>query len=731
VKILDFGLAKLRFSDESANEDRTQQRGTSPGTVMGTAGYMSPEQVRGRVVDHRSDIFSFGSLLYEMLSGRRAFYNSSSIETMNAVLNEDPQEVSGSALSHQISPALDRIIRRCLEKSPDERFQSASDLAFALDTASSPSISHDRLLAAPAARPGRRFGVLATVLTVAGAVVGASLTYVLTHRNRPAVRTEASQITFDAGMESSPSIAPDGKTFAFVKGELPHRHIFVQRVDGRSAIDLSRSAENDDYDPAFSPDGNQIAFRSERDGGGIFVMGATGESVRRLTSAGYNPSWSPDGSEIIFASEGVTTPTSRSSMSSLSIVKVATGETRKVFAGDAMQPGISPHAKRILYWGLPPEGGQRDIYTVALSGDPKTVVPLTDDAPLDWNAIWSPDGNSVLFVSDRGGTMNLWRVAVDEESGKPKGAPEPVGVPATSAGMISVARDGRHLLYAAESTTAQTLRGELDPTTGRITTNAEPVLAGSILLRSIEPSPDGKWIAFTTEGREDVYVMRADGSDLRQLTNDPARDRGVSWAPDNATLFFYSARSGTYDVWSIRIDGSGLTQRTKGGSANFPAVSPDGKRAAFLNFPKGTRIAAIAGSAVSTFDELPPVPEISDPFWPTGWSPDGTRITGTTWSTNETNVVVYSIASRSYRVVSREPGRPLKWNNTPVRFAGNDHLLLASATEVFIIDLRTNTRRSIGKVPNASFDRNGRYFVTASQTTESDVWQIALSDDTR
>src|SRR5438128_8779943 len=153
VKILDFGIAKLTQPDSSQSQTDipTRRVDTDPGVVIGTVGYMSPEQVRGRPVDHRSDIFSFGAILYEMLSGRRAFHGESAAETMSAILKEDPPDLSET--NHNISPALERLVNHCLEKNPEARFHSASDLAFALEALSGSAPVSSQTMTATAAAP--------------------------------------------------------------------------------------------------------------------------------------------------------------------------------------------------------------------------------------------------------------------------------------------------------------------------------------------------------------------------------------------------------------------------------------------------------------------------------------------------------------------------------------------------------------------------------------------------
>ena len=185
-------------------------------------------------------------------------------------------------------------------------------------------------------------------------------------------------------------------------------------------------------EPAFSLDGSLIAFHESDDVGGIFVAGATGESVRRVTDFGFHPAWSPDGKQIAFASEEIVDPASRTGDSTLYVVPAAGGTPRKLVEGDGAQPSWSPSGQRIVYWSN--TGGQRDIYTVAEGGGPRVAV--TQDSAIDWSPVWSPDGRFIYYSSDRGGAMNLWRIAVDPSSGQPQGTPEAVtaGVQA-SAGL--------------------------------------------------------------------------------------------------------------------------------------------------------------------------------------------------------------------------------------------------------------------------------------------------------
>src|SRR5437899_10713490 len=318
LKILDFGIAKLLGSPEDAAVR------TETGTVIGTPAYMSPEQVRGQHTDQRSDVFSFGTILFEMLAGKKAFERGSNVVIGTAVLNDDPPE-----LPQEVPPQLKLIVRRCLKKDPADRFQSAAELGAELYGASAEAVT-----AWPRRPSLRRRTLLAAGATVlALVVVGIAYQILRSRRAEPPPSFQnavATRLTDQPGPEVFPSLSPDGKSIVYAARAAGNWDIFLQRVGGKNAINLTADSAEDDNHPAFSPDGEKIAFQSDRNGGGIYLMGATGESVRRLTDFGYHPAWSPDGKEIVFASSWVARPEARQSTSSpLWIATVATGAIRR------------------------------------------------------------------------------------------------------------------------------------------------------------------------------------------------------------------------------------------------------------------------------------------------------------------------------------------------------------------------------------------------------------------
>jgi len=716
VKILDFGLAKKVGLDGGATNAPTSA-GTEPGTVMGTVGYMSPEQVRGRELDSRTDIFSFGAILYEMLSGRRAFKGDSGVETMNAILKEEPPELLETG--RKISPALDRIVRHCLEKSPEARFHSASDVAFnleALSNASSSSAAH----VVPGLRPGRaRLSTAGALVAVAALAAGAF--FAGRHGStEPPAAPEFRQITMLPGEESSPSLSPDGQTLAYVAISGGKPDVFVQRVDGKSPINLTSECAKGSAEPAFSPRGDQIAYRSEC-GNGVFVMGATGENPRRVTDFGYNPAWSPDGREIAYSSDSGTNVYARSGVGELWATDIESGKKRRISEGDAVQPRWSPHGDRIAFWGLPKGSGQRVLWTIPARGGeaPRPVTPLQEPS-LNWNPVWSSDGESLYFASTRGGTANIWRVAIDEKSGKVRGAPEAVPVAATTVGQFAMSRDGKRIVFEAATPLTEIRKVGFDPENGTVVGTATTVFRAAIPIIDPTVSPAGDEIVFRTQGKqEDIFLVRTDGTKFRQLTDDVFKDRGPEWSPDGSRIAFYSDRTGRYEIWTIRPDGGGLTRITNkpGDGVWYPHWSPDGK---LITYPDGSGADIVHLDAPEKFDRLP---KMNDGKWfqVQGWSPDGSELVGQISSLNEQEgVAIYSLRGRGYELIT-------KTGSTPLFMPDGKRILYSDRDGLRIVDRVSKISRLVLPVPASDFvgyaasrDRRSLYLVI--NQTEGDIW---------
>jgi len=720
LKILDFGLAKLKpEAGLSGMSDLPTKSRTEEGRIVGTVAYMSPEQAEGKTLDSRSDIFSLGIVLYEMATGERPFQGETTASVLSSILKDTPRSVT------EINPALpsnlSRIIRRCLVKDPEHRYQTAKDLRNELE-----DLKQEEGVAP---RTGTRvptwvFVAAAGLLGIAGTI------YLLRPSSKSGpVTTKFTQLTSAAGVESFPSLSPDGNGLVYAKDG----DIYLQRVGGQNAINLTEDSPVDDTQPAFAPDGTRIAFRSERDGGGIFVMGATGESVKRVSGAGFNLAWSPDGERIVFSTVSVSNSLRVVPYGELRVVRVDTGEVHAIdIGGDAVQPRWSPHGHRIAFWSYSlSERSFRDIWTVPAEGG--EIVPVTRDEHIDWNPVWSPDGEQLYFCSNRGGAISLWRVVIDENTGNVLSAPELVTAsPAALMGQISVTRDGRSIAYQADIGTRNLYKVSFDPVSEAVVGEPVAITSGSRSVTYPEVSPDDQWVAFSFVpggGQADIAVIRTDGTGLRQLTNEPHfANFNPRWSPDGSALAFYSSRSGKFELWSIHPDGSGLHQLTDASyRAVGPVWSPDGKRIAYGSFEGGTYIFQ---PHVPWKDQSPE--ELSRPtkgrFAVESWSSDGERLSGTVeLELGKPQIAVFSLINRDYKVFPVE-GSETVWltDNRRLLFrVGGKIVLLDGNTGRFheVLSLEPDT---IGRQLDLSSDDRTIYF--SQQHAEADIWMVTLDE---
>ena len=548
VKILDFGLAKPDPDGgvpQIAHSPTITVSATQNGIILGTAAYMSPAQARGQPVDKRSDIWAFGCVLFEMLTGHKAFDRETVSDTMAAILEREPE---WRLLPASTPPSVRRLLQRCLAKDIGRRLRDIGDACLELDDAIA-RFGRRRPLSriADAVREQRRvvLGAVA-VLSVGAIVVLGWRAWSLSSASPEPLQPSFTQITSQSGLEWFPSLSPDGKWIVYGGDGEGNRHIFLQSTTGQTPINLTADSMDDDDQPAFSPDGERIAFRSSRDGGGIFLMGRTGEAVRRLTRRGFKPAWSPDGREVVFTSENADLdPQNTLGLSSLWVVNIMSGEERQLGNVDAVLPSWSPHGRRIAYTtrGAIAGSTRLDIWTVDRTG--ANPVAVTTDGTANWNPVWSPDGRHVYFVSGRGGPINLWRVPIDEITGKTTGAPEAVTTPSPFVAHITISADGTRIAYSSILRSRNIQKLSIDAATG--TPLGEPiwVSTGSRLWANPDPSPDGKWVVFysSVQPEGDLYIARTDGTGVRQLTSgaEPI-DRMPRWSPDGKWIAFHSIR---------------------------------------------------------------------------------------------------------------------------------------------------------------------------------------------
>jgi Tol biopolymer transport system component len=719
VKILDFGIAKL--SGEAAT--------TRAGAVLGTPAYMAPEQSLGETIDARADVWSLGAVLYEMLAGRRPFTGATVVAVVYSSIHEAPEPLVN--LRPEAPAELDRIVSRMLAKDPEQRYANAAEILDDLRT--SLGLPTTGTLSYPAAGPTRRRIPRAALAGLALAILAIAAVALLLWRYDRAEATpqpeQSVQLTDFQGRETSPSLSPDGTVVVYARSVEGNFDIFWQRVEDGQPMNLTKGSTADDTQPAFSPDGQKIAFRSERDGGGIFLMGATGESVRRLTDFGFNPAWSPDGREIAVATEGAFDPTARLSRSRILRIDVATGASRPLPLPDGVQPSWSPDGSRIAFWGVTKPEYRRGIWTISVGGG-GAPVPVVHDAFYNWSPVWSPDGRFLYFASDRGGSMNLWRVAVDERSGSVLGDPQPITTPSEWSALPSFSRDGRRLVYATSSSRSFVEQVPLDPETGRA--DGPPVLVhqGARAVRSCDVSPDGGWLVLRVSApTDDLLLIRPDGSDSRQLTDDLARDRMPRWSPDGGRILFASNRSGKYEAWTIRPDGGGLTQVTHlpDQQVVLPFWSPNGKRIAFTYGPHGTVLLDLSGPHSRT-RVLPPA-QNGQVLSGLSWSGDGQFLSGMLKSRDGVTtdgVIVWSLADNTFRRLTSK-------GEDPMFFREGTRIFFLTAGTIRLVDVAGGEVRTLLSPPphsmyvSAGAGPGDRNLCTVRATVEGDIWSLSLN----
>ncbi len=712
VKILDFGLAKLAGAAGL----------TRAGFCLGTPSYMSPEQARGEV-DHRTDLWSLGVVLYEMLTGVTPFGGDTDQAIIYSLLTEEPRPLR--ELRPEAPPELERVLGGLLAKDTADRYPTA-EAAVADFKVLSGSTAGATIQSLPAVRRRGMPGWVKVALGGAAALAFlAAGWFLLRPEERPHFKSR--HLTELEGRESYPSLSPGGDALVYVAVSDGDQDIFWQRVGGGNPRNLTAGSPAADTQPAFSPDGQQIAFRSERDGGGLFLMGSTGESPRRLTDAGYNPAWSPNSKEIVFATEAISTPWRRSSKSELWRVDVSTQAKRKIYSGDAVQPSWSPDGRRIAFWGLPGGTTRRALWTIgAEGGEPVRVSP--DDDYFYWNPVWSADGRWLYFVSDRNGSMNLARVRISQRTGRAEGEIEQISAPSPDNGFLSVSRDGRHIAYATNEGRSNLERIDFDPVAGKAVGSPVPVTQGTRLVRFGEVSPDGQSVVYdTSEPQEDLFVIDPGGL-TRQLTNDIHKDRIPRWSPDGTRIVFYSNRGGKdYEVWWIRPDGSSLERvlSIPGTSLLTPVLSPDGRRLACgLGY---TEVAVFNLTAPPDRRRPQPLPALGrGSFGPETWSPDGAWLTGPAQKEDGsplTRIVGYSFATGRYQEMVAS-------GTAPVWLQDSRRLLYIDGGRIHLYDLATRQHREVLAPPagltfsrvTVSPDDRSLYCLRASD--EGDIWLL-------
>ena len=575
VKVMDFGLAQLG--------DRSKL--TRTGSTLGTPSYMSPEQAQGQPTDRRSDIWSLGVVLYEMVSGQLPFKGEVEAAVTYAILNAEPEPLT--ALRSGLPIELDRVITKALAKAPDERYQHVEEMLVDLRALKKKQESGEgRPVRAPAVLSrGSRAGWYVAAAVAAIALIAVAGAWMGLFSPAPEAPLAGVPLTSYAGSERDPSFSPDGNQVAFSwDGENQDNYdIYVQLVGSGSPLRLTTNPAPD-YAPAWSLDGRNIAFvrRGEEDRG-ISLVSPLGGPERQLSEGPPESdsrfryaqlSWSPDGKLLAFARRSAPEQPSQ-----IVLLSVDSGETRALTSAPAEWPGDSfpafspdgqslPFARSWDYFSW-------DVYVAPLTGDESTR--LTTDGRSINGLAWSPDGGKIVYSSSAAGYLGggeLWRVSV---SG---GSPQRFAAAGANATYPSVARQGNRLAYVQTVRDENIWRVELDrPADGE--TSEGKLIASTRNDRAGRISPDGKRITFVSDrsGSREIWVADSDGANLIQVTNLGAATGGPRWSPDGRRIAFDSTAGGTggtQQSYTINVGGGSPRMITSGGRNRRPEWSTDG-----------------------------------------------------------------------------------------------------------------------------------------------------------
>jgi Tol biopolymer transport system component/serine/threonine protein kinase len=757
VKVLDFGLAKLTERRRDTETQRQRDTAdslrlsvspslllTAPGVVLGTVKYMSPEQALAQDVDARSDIFSLGVTLYELLTSVPPFKGESIASTLDAIIHHQPVPLTQAR--PDLHPELERIVTRALEKDRELRYQSADDLRAVLkraqkmlDSQATGEVAHRTTAESQVVRIASKRKPLVWLAAALALVAVAGFVWWRSRsstEDRMADWAEAKfeELTEFAGTKTYPTLSADGQYIVYARRVNGQFDLFRQRVGGSNLQNLTPNHPGEDSDPSFSPDGNLIAFRAERaPNDGVYVIGATGENERLVASDGFNPSWSPEGTEIIYSTQRGSNVFQRVGIGGeIWAVNWQSGARRRIAAGpDAVQPRWSPNGHRIAYWGLR-NASQRDIFTIpATGGEP---VSVTDDAAEDFSPTWSHDGRWLYFSSNRSGRLSLWRVRIDERTGQPQGAPQPLSVPSPYSVFLTVSRDGKRMAYASRLVRTNIRRVPFDPVTGAVTGAPEWVTQLTRRATNHDISPDGKQVAFFSFGdpQFDIFVASIGGAETRQLTNDRFRDRAPRWSSDGQRLAFFSDRSGKFEIWTMTTDGGNLKQLTFSAPSQpgflDPAWSPDGTRMLFSLRGGGESFLMDLRRSFQeqTLFVFPPLPN-GKKFTAYNWSPNGEMIAGMEAQPdgNKPGLIVYDLQTQKYERISNQ-------GDSPYWLPDNRRLLCFHNHEIYLIDRSAKTVRRLlahdteDTLENPTLSRDGRWLYYGVNNNEESVYLITL-----
>jgi len=659
VKILDFGLAKLTQTEPSAQTSlRTVTHGTEAGMVLGTAGYMSPEQVRGIAVDARSDIFSFGAILYEMLSGKRAFHGDTAADTMTAILKEDPPDLTET--NRNISPALERIVQHCLEKNPEARFHSASDIAFDLEHLSGISGTTTRVAAVAGGHPRRKL-LAGLAIGLALACVMLAVGWWLGRGNGSAPLAQYKQITFRTGSIGKARFTPDGSVVYSASWEGAGNQLYLARADDPGARELGLK---DTELLSISKNGelavrlNTVLFVGYARTGTLARVPLSGGTAREVLDNVQDADWAANGETMAVVRY---VPENNHWRLEYPIGKVLFESINWI-----SNPKISPDGKWVAFADHENQRGDDQGTVAVIRSDGKDKEKKLSSGWVSLEGIlWSPGSDEIWFTStNTGSAVNPRAVTLSGKLRTITNVPGgiwledlrngtalmvrhqvTVGIRGMGPGakeerelgwfgwsaLRDISRDGRKILFEEEGDGG----GPNYTVFLRDMDGSPPVRIGEGVPKAI--SPDAKWVITEPAKGGPLSMVPTGAGESRQLTHDAINYGSIRWLLDGKRLLAsgIEAGHGARD-YLIDLSSGDAKPVTPEGVAGVQ-LSPDGKSTAVLG-PEGKwGIWPLEGSGIHL------IPGLESKYYVTGWSPDGGSVYVASTEMNQNNAKIYQV----------------------------------------------------------------------------------------